>query len=250
MALAIFNSTKADVLVSDSFNYLDGDLAAVSSGLWTVISGSGNLNVSSGHAVVSSSLTADDATAFTPVGAGVLYYGLTATVTSVPGTTGSYLAALWDGETGAATDYFGRLQVAQGSTSSKVKFGIINDGSPNTPVYFGSEFDLNSAVQIVVKFDFSTMTSTLWVNPANESSASVTDSVAAIFSADSTTPGGVATLGNFLLRQANSIGTTSVDNLVVSTTFVEAVPEPGTVAMVGLGLGVVLYGVRRRRALA
>ncbi len=45
-------------------------------------------------------------------------------------------------------------------------------------------------------------------------------------------------------------GTGRVDQFTVSQGFVDIapVPEPGTVALVGLGLGAVLFGVRRKRA--
>jgi hypothetical protein len=241
----LMGSAKADTLLSDSFNYADGDLLTVSGGLWTLNSGSTALNVLSGQAIVTSANSQDDAQAFAAASSGTLYYGFDATVTSVPGTTGSYIATLWDGETGSATDYVARLQVAQGSTTSKVKFGILND-TGNAVVFYGSEFDLSTAVRIVVAFDFSTMTSTLWINPTDASSTSITDTVAASFSNPSNT------LGNFLLRQASGIGTTAVDNLTVATTFAEvaAVPEPATVALIALGLGAAVWGVRRKRIAA
>jgi len=56
------------------------------------------------------------------------------------------------------------------------------------------------------------------------------------------------------INSANPVATTGsgrVDQFTVSQGFVDItitpVPEPGTVALVGLGLGVVLFGVRRRR---
>jgi len=213
---------RANVLLSESFNYSDGDLVTVSGGLWADNSGTTVttlLNVSSGQAIITYANKQDDARAFTGTGSGVLYYGFDATISSVPGTTGSYIAALWDGESGVDTDYFARLQVAQGSTTSKVKFGVLNDNG-NPVVYSGSEFDLNTTVRIVIGFDFSTMTPTLWINPTNASSPSVTDSVAAIFN------GSATTVGNVLLRQTTGIGTTAVDNLVVATTFSEVAAVP------------------------
>lgn len=246
LGVTLVQTSSASILVTDHFNYEDGDLLTVSNGLWTKVTGTTPLNVSGGKAVVTYAASDDDARAFQPVGSGVLYYGLTATVTVAPSASGSYFATLWDGELDAQTDYFGRLQVTQGSSASTVKFGILND-SGNAPVYFtDAEFDLNTTVQIVVKFDFNTMTSTLWINPTDESSPSVTDPVAAVFGGDA------STLGGLVLRQASGVGTTEVDYITVATTFEEvlAVPEPGSVALIGLGLGILLSNRRTRRFLA
>lgn len=245
LSAAFVQTSAATILMTDGFNYGDGDLLTVSGGIWTKVSGTSALNVSSGKAIVTNAASDDDTRSFESIGSGVLYYGLTATVTAVPGTSGSYIATLWDGDAGADTDYFGRLQIAQGSSASTVKFGIIND-SNNMPVYFtGAEFDLNTTVQIVVKFDFTTMTSTLWINPTDESSPSVTDTVAAVFGVTSST----STLGNMVLRQASGIGTTAIDYVTVATSFGEvvAVPEPTVTILLLASGGLWAAGVMLRR---
>jgi hypothetical protein len=239
---------RADILLSEKFDYPDGVLTTASNNLWIDNSGTTvntYLNVASGAAILTSANAQDDARSFAPMSAGVIYYGFDARVTSVPGTSGSYIMALWDGESGMATDYIARLQVAQGFSSSKVKFGILNNKG-NPVVFYGSEFDLQTTVRIVVAFNFATMTSTLWINPTDASNTSVTDTTAASFT-DPTN-----TLGYILMRQTTAIGTTVVDNLIVATTFadVAAVPEPGTVAMVTLGLSVVGWRMRRHRVRA
>jgi hypothetical protein len=244
LALCLVQAASADVLLTEYFDYANGDLLTVSGGAWVKSSGSSPLNVLDGQAVVTFANTDDDYRAFSPLDEGSLYYGFTVQTNTAPTTTGSYIAALWDGDTGADTDFFGRLQVARGSTASKVKYGIINE-SPNAVVYYtASEFDLGTSIQVVVRFDFSTMTSTLWLNPIDESSTSVTDTVAAEFT------GPASTLGNMLLRQASGVGSSAVDNLAVATTFdgaIAPVPEPSTWALLVAGAGVFCLTVYRKR---
>lgn len=58
--------------------------------------------------------------------------------------------------------------------------------------------------------------------------------------------GATSSTGTWYLNEG-STATPGVNDFAISGS-VSPVPEPGTVALVGLGLGAVLYGVRRRRA--
>jgi hypothetical protein len=76
------------------------------------------------------------------------------------------------------------------------------------------------------------------VDPVNVSSPNVVSS-------DSAT---VGSLDGFAFRQdAATHGAASIDQLIVATTFGEAVPEPQTWVLIGIGSSFMLWNLRRRR---
>jgi len=250
LVLAVFAwavlPASAAVIFQESFPYADGSLITVSSGTWATSSGTvGQMDVASGKVNLTSTESEDTNRDFTATGSGTLFFGLTSVFSALPTATGSYFAHFWDKETGANTDFFGRLTVRQTPSTSQLLFGIAND-TGNTAVYSATEFALGSTIRIVVGFDFSTMTSTLWINPVDVSSPSVVDPVVAVFT------GAATTLGGLSLRQATGIGTFTVDDLVVGTTFgdVVAIPEPSTSALLSGAAGMILWTLRRRRTVA
>ncbi|MDD5201178.1 MAG: PEP-CTERM sorting domain-containing protein [Terrimicrobiaceae bacterium] len=238
---------RGGVLFSEDFSYPDGGLVANSGGLWVNNTGTGPLSVLNGAATVTSAQSEDVIRSLgSTFSTGAIYFSIVTTFSVVPTATGSYFAHFADSDSGALTDFIARLHVKAGATPNTVLFGIRNSGTSGTSgVFDAQEFALNQKVVLIVKFDYSTLQSTLWINPVDESSPSITDTQTFTF------VGGDTSISRASLRQAGGIGAQSVDSYVTGTTFADvfvAVPEPGTITMIIVGLGAVLWGVGRRRA--
>jgi hypothetical protein len=92
----------------------------------------------------------------------------------------------------------------------------------------------------VVSYAFDTKAVSLWVNPLNQASASISDT--------SNFQDAVTAIA---FRQASASNTEVIDNLVVATTFQEAltgvsVPEPSTLALALVGGLAGLVALRRK----
>ena len=248
VAVAIFAvaQAKAALITNETFSYADGDLATVSGGIWAPYSGTTALNVSGGHAVVTDASSQDDALNF---GAGhsndVLFASFDVTVTSLPRAVPGYFAFFKD-----STSFNFAARVYGSNDAGSVRFGIANVGGAATNVgvaFWGSSVALGSTNKIVIRLDQTgaSFVSTLWLNPTQITDPSVTASDVGAIS--------LINVQAFALRQASTstgAGTENVDNLLIGTTFgdvVAAIPEPSTVALVGLGiLGSLAF--RRRRS--
>ncbi|MCM1452535.1 MAG: choice-of-anchor D domain-containing protein [Clostridium sp.] len=108
----------------------------------------------------------------TPITSGTLYYSALVKPMEVTYTgtgTGKYLLMGFSGENwrgfddGNGTAYC-MLSIAPGSADGKFKFGIATQTS--TPTFTG-EYDLNETYLVAAKYDFSTKTFALWVNPTD-----------------------------------------------------------------------------------
>lgn len=242
-------TSKAAPIWDEEFNYPDGPLAVSSGGVWYAYSGGANqMTVSNGSVIVSRSNSEDlarDLGSF--YSSGTLYYSALITMTEIPGPVGSYLMHFSDTESNEKTDFFARLYVK--AVGAGYQFGIRNRSlqaeQSDYPVVFDESvtLSLGQQVAIVVKFDFETLQSTLWINPLDESSASVTDTFEVSFAGDD------QTLSRLSLREASGIGTSSITRIVVGTTFedvyLQAVPEPASWML--FGAAVMALGVEFRR---
>lgn len=237
-------NAQATLLFSDTFDYPDGSLTANSGGAWTTNSGTADqMQVIGSSAQITRSQSEDVARSLgATYSSGTLFYSALITMTEVPllSQYGGYVMHLSDTEGGIDTDFFARLYVNRVDTSDQFVFGVRNRSlltSPSDyPTVFASDqpIDLNTQVAVVVRLDLETKQSTLWVNPENSGSPSVTDTFEVSFS------GLDQTLSRLSMRQASGIGTMLVDEVRVGTTFDDvllvAVPEPGVVSLVLLGL--------------
>lgn len=91
-----------------------------------------------------------------------------ATNTSV----GNYFMHLSDtnGTTGVTTGFVGRLSVRAGSVANTIQLGILNNGGAGSTAagIFGAtpvDYPINTTLLVVVKYNYSTNTASLWVNP-------------------------------------------------------------------------------------
>ena len=176
--LALAPAADAQVFFTEQFDYPDGDLSAVSGGLWTGHSGSPpDIQVQGGQAVVTAPGSMDDnRLAGAVMGpADVWYYGLRFRVDLGVGPTinNDYFIHLKD-------DGFGfnaRLGTTLAPPGPPGDFGLEilasspGDGSEPWPgaFFFGEE------ITAVVRWDNGTGEATLWINPIEEFSPSVTD---------------------------------------------------------------------------
>lgn len=233
VGLAANSSANASLLLTDSFSYPDGTLVGAPSSPWVSISGTaGQLDVTSGRTNVTGAESEDAASGLSgaPITAGTVYAGLTFQLSALPTATTTYFAMLTD----AANGFRSRVHTTlTGAAAGSFRIGI-GDAS-SAIVTIPVDLSLNTDYRFVVANDVATGRSTLYLNPTTETGG--------VVATDATTP---QTISRFGLRQSAGIGTISVDNLIVATTFSEAatVPEPTSLALVAIGA----VGLLRRRA--
>jgi len=216
----------ATVLLSEGFSYPNGPLPP--NGGWANFSGAGTeIQVVSGRAVVDHNSAPDDQILFPPQSTSTKTYACFDVI--VPAGAAQpkpvYFAMLKDGGTSVFVSRVyvvglpgGGMTLAISNTSTTATVGI----TPWTaPIVAGQKYN------VVINYDPANKTSTLWVNPVNELSPSVTDLNAAATA--------VAVQG-FGLRESGTASTipaspaypgtaniqVSVDNLGVGTTFADA----------------------------
>jgi PEP-CTERM motif len=232
------NQSQANILFSDNFNsYSSGNL--VGQGGWAAHSAAGLIPVQvSGGAIslVQGSGSREDVNhdLGATMGAGdTWYYAFNVSVSGFSNIV--YFASFLQG----TANYEGRLFVGP-STGSDFTFGLSGTSSSmvsswGTPLTYGTPY------RVVVSYAFDTQAVSLWVNPVNQASTSISDTGSF---QDAVTA--------ISFRQASASNTEVIDNLVVATTFQEAltgvsVPEPSTLALGLLGGLAGLVALRRKR---
>lgn len=259
LALCAFSVRAASVL-SDDFNYSDGPITSVSGGNWTLHSGTDAdptaLNINSARAIINQGDThaagvdanrllsssfdgsVDNSTK--------LYSAFTVNFSALPvngDSDGSYFAHL---KSSAANEFYARIGAnTDGAAAGTFRLAIVNETwNVANSVEFPQDLNLNTTYLVVSRLDLATDQSTLWVDPVDESSTSVT-------ATDTITYGTPGAINAYALRQGVSgtgaPGILAVDSLRVGTSFADAtgVPEPtslGLLAMVGASM------LRRRKA--
>ena len=241
LVLASANPVSANVLISDDFptnGTLNGQTPAVG-GTWTTTSGTTNqIQVVNNKVVLTDANSEDIKSTFTAVSAGSVYFGFDLIVAD-PGTyTGTdfeYFSHFSEGET---FNFTARADIAAFSAIG-YRPGIATIAGTAETVW-GSDLAYNTDYRMVVGYSFTTGFATLWIDPTDVSSSSVTSTSSLI----------AVKIDGFNLRQASATPDQSltVGNLRVATDFTAVVPEPSTYAMLALaGTGFAGYVIRRRR---
>jgi hypothetical protein len=250
---------NAEVVLLENFNYADGQLsgaAGVAGGAWINHSGTIPLNVVGGQALIEQpdtagsredinrlfSVTYDPATDNSTK----LYAAFSVNFSALPVSVGSYFAHF---KSSAANEFYARIGAdTEGAAPGMFRLSIANESwSPSATMEFPQDLALGVTYEVMVRLDLASDQGTLWVNPTDESSVSVTAADLIGYAAGS--------INAYALRQGTSTsgtdvgapGTIKLDNLRAGTSFteVQAIPEPSTFALFALGgAGLML---RRRR---
>ena len=170
MSFASALKTNAETLVSDDFStYPDGALTANPG--WTTFSGTaGQMQVSAGKVIITDAASEDVQTTFADRTAAEVYYSLDFSVADPGAYTGNdfeYFALFKD----AAFDFTARLDIAAFSAVG-YRPGIAGAGGAAEAVW-PSDLNYGVTYRAVVRFNFATGISTLWINPVSSSDPSV-----------------------------------------------------------------------------
>jgi len=218
--------SMAVTLLTDSFTYPNGNL--VGNGGWANYSGVGtDIQVVSGRAVGTGLNTPDDHTLFAAQSTSTTTYACFDVI--IPAFAGQpkpiYFAELKDAGAANLVSRVYVLPVAAGGWTFGISHSSTSATAGVTPWPVALASDVN--YHVVINYNPVNKTSTLWVNPTNELSPSVTNTNAAI---------AALAVSGFGLRESNAASTLpasppytgtadwgySVDNLGVGTTFAEA----------------------------
>ena len=234
---------SAVVYVNETFSYIDGPITNGSSGVWTAFSGAvtAPVNITNGHAITSGFLTQDVGLSLAggPTASNtVLYASFDLWLDALPLNTSTYFFNFKDNTT---ANFVGRLfAVTNTTTVGQYRVGMsINAGSAGG--IYAQDIALGATNKVVVKWDSTATTSnlyTLWLNPTSEGDPSVTISGTGLLNLP---------IYQVALRQSTNAGIENIDNLMVGDSFSVVVPEPSTIALVGMGLVGAMAFSRRRK---
>lgn len=216
-ALCVSVFSFGQVILSESFSYADGSL--VGNGGWAREGGTaGDFQVTSGQAVVQHGAPSEDVKlAFSSV-EGDVYVAFDFSVDDLgapySGSDNEYFAHL---------DFKARMDIVPPSGSGDFSVGISSTTS-SAQATWDSDLTFGTTYRAVIKFDQTTSTAQLWINPTSSTDTSISGNSGSSF-----------TVGEFELRQSDSSEneTVRVDNLMIGETFSDVLTfeEPSTPAL-------------------
>ena len=213
---------RAELLLSEPFDYPAGPLVTVSGGSWTHHSGTvtGEVQVVNGAAVLSQAFSEDVNRVLTgaPHSSATqpepLYAAFRLRMTALPtGSAGGYFAHFKD----AGTTFRARVwAITNGASPGAYRLGLSSASSSAAEVVYPLDLTLDRSYVVVTRLSLSTSVAALWIDPSAEDDASVS------------TPAGPSAFAAtaYALRQASGIGAALIDDLRVGTNFSEVLAAP------------------------
>lgn len=223
----VTSAVNADILITDNFNYT----GTLTENGWIAYSGADQSITSDGNVASIGSGTEDIRRVFGAQGSNPVFASFMLNVLSMPSTGGEYSFGFIDGS--AMESRWGIVTQESGSG-----FGVTAYGSGSSVVGTVPGLSLNTSYLVTYYFD-GVGDHRLWI-----------DSDGANFDApDLQTTAENTDIDGVFIRQAGALDNResawTMDNLIVSTTFAEVIPEPATIGI--LAFGALLVAIRRRR---
>lgn len=215
--VALTHPAMSEVLIHETFSYSNGALGT-QGGWYNPVPGTVHpVQVVNGEAVLASHASYNRQDLNLPFGRRLeagqkRFMSFDVRVTSY---TADFVFACFNGRNAGG----GFVYLMAPAAGGNFRLGISN-GALTQP---SSDLTFNTTYKVVVSFDYDTGLSDLWINPASEASPKLTttgDLVAA-------TARGI---NEVALQQSRATSTQIIDNLIVASTFAEALtaPAPGT----------------------
>ncbi|MGD9873203.1 MAG: PEP-CTERM sorting domain-containing protein [Kiritimatiellia bacterium] len=229
MVLGLASAASASLITSDDFSYT----GTVSNGGWVGFSGAAMPTVD-GSTAIGGAGDGDARLVYADQGSGAVFASVNLNITDVGTSGNSYLFGFSDG-----TLMEGRFGV-QYVNASTYNIGVFGAGT--APLGSTMTLNVNQSYLITMMLDQANGIHSLWV-----------DSDGTDFATPDATTTIAASSGNdgFFLRQGdnwdNGDASWTVDNLVAATTFAEVIPEPTTMALFGVAVGMLVL-LRKRTA--
>ncbi len=207
---------KLGLLINEPFSYADETQIAGGSTDWINHSGTYGQTLVRGGKLLMNQTNSEDFNreffpqVYYPSNGVILYASFVVNFTNLPTAGGGYFSHYKDD---GVLNYRGRIFASsQSAPAGQFRIGAANAAAAITTNGLHPTFlTTNQTYKVVTRYNIATAETTLWINPASESSTKVT-------AAD--TAGSVAVF-SYAFRQDNGIGTFTVDDLKVGTEFAD-----------------------------
>lgn len=166
-----------------------------------------------------------------PITTGPVYYSvlvkvLDAAQLNLNSSTGDYSLALTSVASASTTVFQSRIYFKQGSAANTFVVGILNNsGGTAAPSYITTDLNVNTTYLFVAKYDFTTNTASLFINPTPGGTEPTTANAT---NATGTTAAPTQSAG-FVIRQGGNAtagtGNVEFDEVRVSTTWANVTPS-------------------------
>jgi len=248
---------RADILLEENFDYGPGRLVDVSNNAWVVHFGETPLMVDENGAAFLNQpdsvsgredVHREMSVSINPLTDNItkLYAGFTVNFTSLPtgsgtrGLIGSFFAHFRPSD---ASEAYARVGATlEGAAPGEFRLAVSNESwNSATTFEHPTPLHLNVSYRVLIGLDLATDRVTLWVDPEDENSTSVTATDLISY--------GDGPIASFALRQGYTGGTTDFgafgalrfDDLVIATQFSQAlvIPEPALWVLFSLGFAAI-----------